>query len=588
MIALAIAATLRILAGPPEIGVIHNQDYKFGDGYHLDIVTNPLEAKLDQISIAYCSQSCRGGKHVLHAECDASCDRACTEIHQYELHARASLTAAENDAAYNKLREKLSELKKQMPHGSIIEGLEKDAFGKDKASHDVSFKWKHWNSKQCSYAVRRMMGWVYPVECHWTISQDVKDAEGKPTVKEIASGKMFAYIKIPTDQFEDRPATEVCRCQEVEQDEEDPPTPHKMSFDPPETAFIEKCGPPEVPCSGSDLKKFDFSVECTDMNQGVCTATNFMPMPVDLCMQEGTVLECVDESDQDTLCVEGCRLHLIAANPIAGICGSGFVATPVSAPIRLQCLNLHKGQPSRSKKYVPVTGSDALVKLAKFQKKQLIAGPWDQIRTWIYTDHASLDEIAKVMLPPPSEGAYLKAAYQLSTLVPTIDWGSEPYRHCLEPTLIVGNVASREATSWLVGELARIDPVGLANWVDTHAAEFAPLWTNANLAVNPKHLADVASALCESKNAQVRASGRRFLLGTVPSDKRALIAANRGLEGLAFSMVHNPDAAEVDEALAVAEAYPSASIAFGLLNLDKGLPEATRARAAKLLRQLAN
>lgn len=577
---LAVLALMLSRAGYPDLGKLSKQDFKLDGGYRLIVTPEAHPPTKQRYDLRYgiCEHPCRGGKHLLHPECDSSCDKPCPETHQYTFETLMTGYGFETDLAeaVKKLKAAKNEFE---PRETVVQKIRSEGLGDENARKklEVKVQWKHWAKGACARSYQYPLYWTYPVDVKWKIVKE-GPGMGAPTLTEAISGSFTLELRIPTDESETDPEKVACACSVV-----DEKRPEKMSGPVDEFAFIEKCGPPATPCSAQDLDKFGFEVVCTDMNQGVCSATNYMPMPVDLCAQEGVEFECVDESAQDCLCVDGCTLHLPAANPVASVMG-GPIAAPVSAPVRLQCLNLHKDQPRRSLKYRPVMAdSTDIVKLAKFQKRQLIGGPWDQIRTWIYTDHATLEEIGKVMLPPPGEGAYLKAAYQLATVLPNLDWSRPEFRRCLEPRLIVGNVAGREATRWLVDKLGALDPDGLAEWVGANGGKFAPLWTNVGLAANPKHLADVASALMSSGNPGVRRAGIRFLLETVPPEKRDLIVRNNGCDGLASALVGCSDAEEASLLLDAAEAYRSPGLRFALRNVNEALPAALRTRAAKLL-----
>lgn len=585
---IAALALLLLAQQAPTIGELETQEYDFGGGYKLQITPKLKETKLGKFFYSFsCANVCKGKKHILHGECDTSCDTACSMTHKQTLNPFIQPGFTEEQEHPEKLTEAVKDIQsKTKPAeqkaderdivGGYLRKLEEDAFGTDLDKLRVEVKWKHWATEPCARVSRTPLAWIYQVEVTWSVTQEIKDANGKPEIKKGAWGTFTIGLGRPTDKYEDGKPKVDCKCSVVSD------KPEKMNGPTDETAYIQKCGPPVEACSAGDLDKFGFTVTCSNMNEGVCTATNYLPTPVDLCVQEGTCFECVDGSSQDTLCVEGCKLHLPAASPFLSLCG-GVPSVTVSAPIRLQCLNMHKGEPKAGLKYVPrLPASGDLGRLAKFQSNQMIGGPWDQTRTWIYTDHATLGEIDKVLFPPPSEGAYLKAAYQLATVVPSFDFSQPENRPCLEPKLIAGNLAPREATQWFVDRMSILDPEGFAAWINANPAAFAPLWTNTALAVNPRHLADVASALLSSRNATVRKAGVQFMLKTIPADKRDLVISNKGLNGLDLALLGCADADEATALLDVAEAYTSGAIGFGLRNLSRKLPDSVRARASKL------
>jgi hypothetical protein len=459
--------------------------------------------------------------------------------------------------------------------------LMEDGLGKEEDWPKVKVKWKHWAKDPCSSVTRKPMYWRYPVEYAWSIRQDVKDEKGKSAVKEVGSGTFTLFIELPTDKYQDDAPYVQCKCSLVKKTKDD------SSFPTDNTASITKQGPPVEVCTTTDLNKFNFEVTCNNMNEAVCSATNYTQEPVDLCIEEGMCFECVDDSAQDVICVHGCVLHLPALPMFASTFG-GWPASKVSGTVRLECLNMHKPEPNAKLRYVPRWPDNELAAIAKFQRAQRFGGSWDQTRMWIYTDHAKLDEISKILVPRPSEGAYVMAAYQLSTILPLLDFSRPELKACLEPSLIVGAFAPREATEWFVTQMSTLDPNGLAEFINGNPSDFEPLWTNSTNKLYSEHLGNLASALLLSRNAKVRSAGIRFLLKTVPADRRDIVRANSGLRGAETEMMLTGDAGEAASLLDIAEAYGPAELSTGLLNLSPSLPAGVKARAAKLLEKASN
>lgn len=576
----------------PTINPVHSHFYKLDEGFVLSISPDPKEPKLGEAkSIAtstypVCSNPCKGGtKHTLHADCNTSCDGPCLERHTYTFVPTHEIPDKDKDVdAFFDIRDKVNAAISKANGGnepkvkpSMFKDMLDDALGDEKHQFDVKVKWQHWCKKPCSEQHRIPLYWRFPVVVDWDFGKEIINADGQKETRSIKKGKFTFYLDFPSKEYKDDDPHVECKCTAVKPEDD------SLPLD--ETAYIYEDGPKPTKLSASDLDKFGVEVVCDNMNEGTVTAVNYQPMPVDLVVQPGTMLVCDDDADQDCVIVRGCRLHLMAADYWASLWG-GQPAVSVSAPIRLQCINMHKHEPNSKVKYhVRLPGSEALRRLAVFQSKQMIGGPWDQARTWIYTDHATLDDISKVDLLGPSEGGYLKAAWQLSTIEPFLDWSDSDFRPCLEPRLIAGNSSGREATAWFVSEMAELDPKGLADWVDGHGAAFAPLWTDVSLAVNAKHLADVVSALIGSSEPTIRTCGIRFALKTVPIEKRSLVSQNGGLEGLNQALSSAKEEGEAAALLDVAEAYGSKAAWYGLSNISSKLP-AARARAEKILASL--
>lgn len=583
MVLTLLAAVILQQPQPPNIGVIHNHDFKLDGGYYLSLELDAQEPKLEDVGYygAYCTSACKGGKHATHAECDSTCDKPCTEKHSYTMTTYLTFPKAEKDANYGKFSKAIKDATKRDPSESPTQQLNNslevmlerkvmdDAYGEDKSKGNLTLVWEHW-AKPCSKVHRIPLAWRTPIKVHWELGQEVSGANGKKEMKEVSKGDFVANLDLPSKEYKDEKPLVECLCAATKDKNE-------MSAPIDQTAYIYQKGSPPVELCSADVSKYGFTFVCKDMNTGEVTATNYQPMPVDLVVQEGLVLHCLEDSDQDMVVVRGCMLHLPGWIPLCG------TAEPATGQIRLHCINMTKHEPNSNLKYVPeLPGSETLRRLAVFQSHQMIGGPWDQARTWIWTDHATLDQINKVMMLPLGESSYLRALWQLSTVDPSLDWSSDEMRPCLQPSLIVGAV-QKEATEWFVGEMAFVDPGGLANWVDQNGAAFAPLWQNTGNSLAPNHLADICSAMVGSRSPQIRAAGIRFMLQTVPADQRDIVVKNGGLEGLKLALIDTDSAVEAGQLLDVAEEYPSSELALGLRNVSKALPDSVHQRAAALL-----
>jgi hypothetical protein len=428
----------------------------------------------------------------------------------------------------------------------------------------------HWNKTPCTTSTRHQGFVSYKVQADYQFMRNDLGPDGRKIPVKGPSGTWdYGTVDVPKGDLQDGTTRVRCRCSVVSD-----------NLDNEETGLvIEEDGKKEF--ATAQKTEESLSIDCPSMNECILTCSGTVASDCRMTIGPGTVLRCVDGSCQDEVVTEG----------VSFMCGPNVQVSLHTRPLEQSagtrasaaCLNMHKAEPRSGVKYVfalPSKGS--AVQLARKTASERVRGSWDQIRLWIVTDHASHDDIVKVLFPRPGPGVYLQSLYDVAILT-GLDVTSSEYKDCLDPGLIIGSVASREATEWYVDLWAKREPKALATWLNQHKDDFTSTCFSANATEGQiAHGADAFNALCSSGNPLLAEAGLMGLEKIVPSDKRGQLAASHGLEG-ALGLLAGGDTKLAEHALKVAELYRDPASAHLLLNAsDEGI----RARAAKLFSEI--
>ncbi len=182
-----------------------------------------------------------------------------------------------------------------------------------------------------------------------------------------------------------------------------------------------------------------------------------------------------------------------------------------SLTLEAHCAQMALKEPDESVRFALRPGRDPWLKvLASLAERSMFRGPWDQARTWIYTDRATYAELRERLTPPPSPGAYVKALWEVSRLTGT-DFAKGLYSPCVSADLIEGFDAPEEAAEWLVGHLARTKTDELVEATRYPEALLAAL-EGASSASAIAHLGRVAGAMLRNPDRSVRRAALDLLM----------------------------------------------------------------------------
>lgn len=529
----------------------------------------------------YCEKPCRGQKHLLHSQCDDSCDKGCPGIHKFDVPPDFFLLG---DAAGSNLQPITKDFQKfgaGDQTGANVEYAVRDliqkSLDKNMARLTAKIDWKHWFDGSCGGQDRTLKGHRYTGVLHYQMFREVEGTDGKIIQSNGPGGSLDAYqLVIYTDQYDTQPAYVSCRCSVVSDEKE-----HSYVA-PPEDKQTGVClVTPNGNVQATDklLEQCSFEATCQNMNQCTFTAENPTDQPMSLCVYPGTILECQDDSHQNMVCVSMVKMTLPPKTVFASIIPE-LAGGKVTVRGEVACINMRKKEPSPAVKFKPgLPASSEYQSIAAFQAKQRIQGPWDQARIWIYTDQATYSDIQELMLPAPNKGSYARALYQLSHDC-KIDLSDPKYAKCFDPALLGGTTLYPEMTAWLVNQLTLRDAGKLAKWVQGSATDFADAFAKPDRLAF-EHWAALAKALALSPNESVQNSAADFLLKVIPAELRAKTRDAGACSGvLLWLSQKNPERAKL--ALDIYEAYKPQGAAMFLLTPHPELPADIKNRAASL------
>jgi hypothetical protein len=543
--------------------------------------TTKLTVRNTTTMVVTCANACRQRKHLLHAECDTSCDAPCKEIHKYSFEPTMGMRlGGDLKQAQDKFGVKLDadfpnsfgQSDMTWPMARAVADQVTKEFKDKKKTYDL----KHWNKTPCSESVRTQTFRIYKVQVDFQyFRNDAGPNDTKILVKGPAGTWDYGTVQVPEGDLSAPVETIKCKCSVVDETKKDGAGLWIQEKD--KTYFA----------SSKVIEEKGITVECGSMNACTLSCTNPTSAPFDVFVAPGTIFECADDSFQDEVCCESVRLHcapMSTGRATMHVMGWDGIASAEGAAA---CINMHRKEPRAGLKYrfmMPTQGS--LARLAEKVDGEMIRGPKDQIRIWIITDHATRDEMAKILLPRPTRGAYLDSLYEVNLLTGT-DLRSPEFASCLEPGLAIGGSASQPATQWYVNLWASKDPAALAKWLRSNTSSLTEECFGPNTReTQATHAADLFNALCATRHPALIDAGMTCLEKAVPADKRALVVKAHGLDGV-FAQLMASDSAAASRALDLAELYRDPSVMVPLLNLNPALSDAVKQRAGKLFHRVA-
>lgn len=222
--------------------------------------------------------------------------------------------------------------------------------------------------------------------------------------------------------------------------------------------------------------------------------------------------------------------------------------------VRANCIQMTKEEPNLLTTFKAEPPSDdTLENIAEMTNQSGFPSTVDQVRVWIYTDHASLADIDKRLTTTVEPSDYLQAMYGLSEKG-GVDFSSPDYAKLLDPQLLFDSGDSAESVTWLVDELSQLNPQGLSDAVQREIPTLSGSLRENHAPGDLAHVSDLVSSLCENENHLTRLSGLSLLLNGVPAAERDDKKLNDALES-ARLLLRSDDPDEVAEAIQVMEAY---------------------------------
>lgn len=531
-------------------------------------ITFKPSAKPTDDGMIACSSLCNGAKHLLHTECDTTCDKPCSDTHEYFRSPNVTFVGT-NSFIKDAQKFGLGENSCNPFAASINDKLYSIA-----SLNTVTNKLKHWDTTPCSSSYKTAELLRYEVVVAYQFFRNDLGPDGTLILVQGPSGVVDAGgLTVPSLEFIDGKTSVQCRCSIVQEDVKDETSSNVMIIN----------GAGRHVMTTKEEADLGFTVTCESMNTCTVEITNPGIEEFTCVIPPGTQFECVDGSAQNEVLCETLTIKVGKYETVRASIDTKSLIGP-KATGRAACLNIHKPEPDSSKKFKlsSVRTSDVTA-LARYQERERFRGAWSQVRMWIATDQASRDEIGKVLIPKPTVGMYLRSLFEVAK-VTHLELGDK-FKACFEPGLVFGGTGTNASTEWYVTQWAKRDPKGFASWVSKNWAKLTEecLGDTAD-PVEVEHVSDLVTALARSTDPQLQALAAECLTKAVPESKRSQVAKFGALNAvMAWLSKESTDLA--NKALDVAELYKDPVSRYGLLNVNDSHGERAKERAFKIYQE---
>jgi hypothetical protein len=554
-----------------------------------------------------CFNVCEGKKHQRHEDCDLGCDKQCKGKHEFNADPGFCYIDSIQDRwefwkALSKIGSPLFPAwdGKHLPD-FITKAREAMAPVLKDPKQAVHVKIGHWNSTPCSISEKYAKHFSFWVEAKWRLGRldsapDGKDIRVMGPAGSYRMGLLTVY-RFDPEQAGTKPIT-ICRCKIAFTDGEAGRIDEWKKVDEekkkreeiPGLKPEEPAGPKDehgIPLGPDDLPKIKVEPICNGMNEIVIRADNTLPYAVDIRCDPGTICESDDDAVQDMVFISPFIMHLGPfSNQIVSLDqkrGPMVLGDVKEGKGKIACIEMHKREPNRNVKYHLAMRSDSnLSRLCALTKDDFIPANV-QPRIWVYTDHASYDEVSKVLFPKPTAGQYMDVCYDVAN-VGGVHFLSPENVACINPDLLFGKGRVRpEASQWYSGLCERSNADSLSSSVEAHANDLETLLGPTADDRTLLRIATTLGALMASDNLKLARAAAKSLL-VVPQERRQAIALNGGLSGIG-KMLKSTDEQTCAAAMDAVEQYNFAPAYSTLIGIEA--PTATlRRRAEDLCKKL--
>lgn len=274
-----------------------------------------------------------------------------------------------------------------------------------------------------------------------------------------------------------------------------------------------------------------------NLNAVVIRLVNDTDEPVTMIVPAGTVLIPTSADVQSMMVVSTTR---VTVEPRS----SG------EARCRAVCLNIGKKEPDETVEMRSEPAkNDGFRNLAALAESQTQRGPWDQARTWVFTDAASLEQINERIFPAVTPGTYLRTLKEVAE-VSGRDMLDAEMRKLLDPALMLSETATEEAQRWMVDLLGGVDPRQLADNLRRNVNQVRDQLRQANDVQEMASKLSLAKVLGDSGNVDLQETALDMIQRAVPADKRDLFVKGNGLD-VAVKLLGSKNEKIVNKALDV-------------------------------------
>jgi hypothetical protein len=257
-----------------------------------------------------------------------------------------------------------------------------------------------------------------------------------------------------------------------------------------------------------------------------------------------------------------------------------FPSTSIGGPLlqqrfRTNCLDMKLKEPALGVRYFPFLSSDPVMRnLANISGTSRFRGPWDQARTWIYTDRSSMSEINKRLLPGVTPGLYTQGLFDVNK---SGGFGPKDFGNAelFTPNLFAGSTVSENGLAWFTSVMAEHHAKPTRQWMERNPPDLVKLLTGD--ATDISHAGRLFSNLLMSPSLDARMGALRFLNANPAASLSGKISTP-------YMSLYSSDPTEVEAALNVAEKLLAEKPTAALRHLAaNGKTDAIKKKAAALL-----
>lgn len=496
-----------------------------------------------------CWLKCRGNKHINHNDCDTSCDIPCPVLtHRFSFSGHTdyltnAMRQAERDA------DNLVFQAGGNPHAANWTNYYTRSLSNAKRMSEQLRRYEVpcWNQEACTHSMRCYGLRRYEFQITGTLTENgYYMSRGVKTPyaprNRGSHSATVANVWLPDDQPLTTITSWLCKCR---------PAPPKEDPKPGDPPIREFWWPPlwggyliwEDDGDNVNLPNdlVHLSITGIDLNRVHIEIINDSDIGITVLVGGGIVLVPNDGKYQSMTVLVQTRLVVPAHSK-------------ASADPRAACTEMNKREPNSSTTFTMAEQNNpALAECAGITSVSRFRGATDQARVWIVTDRAPYAEIKKHLIPGPSAGQYLNALYDVSH-INGVDINSPEFRDCYDSSLLVSTTAKREAATWMVQQLDRMNPASLTDLAANHAAEITEKLGDKAGESEIKYVANLVQQLCSCSSSEGRLAGLSLLLKAVPQAQRDKIVAAGGLDAVLVA-TQSEDPREQEQALEVIEEY---------------------------------
>jgi hypothetical protein len=157
-----------------------------------------------------------------------------------------------------------------------------------------------------------------------------------------------------------------------------------------------------------------------------------------------------------------------------------------------------------------MSNDEILTQLAEKTAASNFRGPWDQVRTWIYTDKVSLADANKVIVPAVSPAQYANGLFDVHKLG-GFDAKDLANKELFPPELLSSATLLDEAFNWVsmqVGELAGKE---VRKWIEGMPSDIQRMLRSPANDFEKKHAPRLFRSMLASLNPDTRMGALNYL-----------------------------------------------------------------------------